>query len=703
MHKIAVNLDMTTKSTGNKRDGSRYVVVYKKAARAAPTAPPGPLLPLPPAVRSLIDGFLSRHPLDRIQHFDPLRAQASAPSASAPTLQPTPRVLHPPSRPAYLSNLRYRSMLPVRSRLPISNQRPHILSLLSSHQVLVLSGATGCGKSTQVPQFILEWLDEKGEPRSAGQPDIICTQPRRISAVSLAERVAVERGEEVGHSVGYQIRLEKHASAHTRILFCTVGILLRRLATDPTLASVRVLIVDECHERERNCDFLLTLVRDLLPRRPTLQLVLMSATINASLFSDYFQAQHIFCPGFTHPVETFDLADVIELTGYEEGGRGTRSREMNGKREAQLRQKLQEIMEHQLFDTDGERREEGKEEGKDEGKQLTTEEALKLLQQRREAKARPVGWVDTWQYQPSFDYAALTAPGAEHSSEASLAALLSGLNSDSSDSSSAFLPLPPPPASSPDPTRYHSARVEHSPATLAAVAKLEESGMDFIDYALIVSTIHYICTQFSSQHPALLRHPPSSSSTPSYDVNVDNGAILVFLPGWEDINRVLSDLQAHPHFASNPRAYALLPLHGSIPSSEQRRIFTPPQAGVRKVVLSTNVAETSITIDDVVFVIDCGKMKEKTYDPYSKMSSLASGWISKANAKQRAGRAGRSRPGVCFRLYSQKMYEQMDEYQTPELLRTPLEEVCLQIKLLQLDKSVVHTRVAVGDCQAVWC
>ena len=176
-------------------------------------------------------------------------------------------------------------------------------------------------------------------------------------------------------------------------------------------------------------------------------------------------------------------------------------------------------------------------------------------------------------------------------------------------------------------------------------------------------------------------------------MNVDNGAILVFLPGWEDINRVLSDLQSHPHFAAHPSAYAILPLHGSIPSSEQRRIFTPPQKGVRKIVLSTNIAETSITIDDVVFVIDCGKMKEKTYDPYSKMSSLASGWISRANAKQRSGRAGRSRPGVCFRLYSAKMYEQMDEYQTPELLRTPLEEVCLQIKLLQLDESD-HARVA---------
>ena len=149
VHKIAVNLDMDTKSTGNKRDGTRYVVVYKKTSRTgAAAAPPlGPLLHLPPAVRSLIDGFLARHPLDRIQHFDPLRAQASAPTpAPAPALPPASRVLHPPARPLYLTNPKYRAMLPVRGRLPISTQRPHILSLLSSHQVLVLSGATGCGK-----------------------------------------------------------------------------------------------------------------------------------------------------------------------------------------------------------------------------------------------------------------------------------------------------------------------------------------------------------------------------------------------------------------------------------------------------------------------------------------------------------------------------------------------------------------------------
>ena len=566
----------------------------------------------------------------------------------------------------------------------------------------LLSDLTVSHNSTQVPQFILEHLDASSPPfapSSAFSPDIICTQPRRISAVSLAERVAMERGEEVGGTVGYQIRLERVASANTRILFCTVGILLRRLASDPTLRSVRTLIVDECHERERNCDFLLNLVRSLLPQRPELRLVLMSATINAELFSQYFQARHIFCPGFTFPVETFHLADVLELTGYQEqaaGGGSSRSRAMTGKKEAELRTRLQEMMERQLFEEEKDRADAAaggdEQPTADSGQELTPEAALQLLDKRRQERMRPIGWVDTYVFQPTYDATALAAPppAASEGSAADEAKLMSMLTSITAAAADTATSAQPSTAASSSAGRYQSARVEHSAATLAAIARLEADGLDYIDYGLVVATIHYICTAFSSRSPAVSRHgnrrrlQSASVSASACDVSVDNGAILVFLPGWEDINRVMAELQSHPHFAASPAAYSILPLHGSIPSSEQRRIFSPPQAGVRKIVLATNVAETSITIDDVVFVLDSGKMKEKTYDPYSRMSSLASGWISQANAQQRAGRAGRSRPGVCLRLYTQAMYDKMDAFQTPELLRTPLEEVCLQIKLLQL-------------------
>ena len=706
VHKMAANLNFTTKSTGSKNNGSRHVVVYKRAGgdeqerreRDRERDAAEDLLPLPPAIRALVDRFLLSHPLDQIAAFNPLHM------TTQPALNPhNNHSSHPHrshrSQPVPLaapaaSNPRYRAMLGGRERLPIWKQREAILELYERNQVTVISGATGCGKSTQVPQFILDHLstDAAYQPHSC---DIICTQPRRISAIALAERVAAERGEDIGQSVGYQIRLERCASSSTRILFCTVGILLRRLATDPTLSSVSTLIIDECHERERNCDFLLTCLRDLLPSRPSLKLILMSATISEQLFVSYFGAGHIYTPGFTWPVQVFWLADIVELSGWEAGGRGgvvsSRGRQGDGKKEAEMRKRLHELVQRQLYERGQEERKEEQDElrrlDEDSKEAMSREEAIAVLEKRSAERNKPIGWTDTWVFKPEYDTAELGGVDDASGSEAQLRALLQSVNSSGA--------APPPAASVMSASaiaekKQHEERmqhvvVEHSDSTLATVKRLEEEGMDYIDYGLVVAAILYICTSFASNHPSQHQPHASRSQSASYEVDVDNGAILVFLPGWEDINRLLSDLRSHPHFASNASHYSILPLHGSIPSTEQRRIFAKPVAGVRKIVLSTNIAETSITIDDVVFVLDCGKMKEKTYDPYTNMSSLASTWISQANAKQRAGRAGRSRPGVCFRLYSPLMYERMDEYQTPELLRTPLEEVCLQIKLLQLD------------------
>ena len=175
VHKIALNLNFTTKSTGNRNDGSRHVVVYKKAGAKVRPPPPAPslsspllcspltaspfvcqatvrpldpVLPLPPAVRALIDAFLLRHPLSAIQHFDPMRMRSRPtppPASSAPSL--TLPAARPAARPSYLSNPRYQAMLPVRARLPITSQRPAIIDLLTSHQVIVLSGETGCGST----------------------------------------------------------------------------------------------------------------------------------------------------------------------------------------------------------------------------------------------------------------------------------------------------------------------------------------------------------------------------------------------------------------------------------------------------------------------------------------------------------------------------------------------------------------------------
>ncbi|OMO68611.1 hypothetical protein COLO4_29548 [Corchorus olitorius] len=226
-----------------------------------------------------------------------------------------------------------------REKLPAFKVKADFLKAVTENQVLVVSGETGCGKTTQLPQFILE--EEISSLRGA-DCNIMCTQPRRISAISVAARISSERGESLGETVGYQIRLESKRSAQTRLLFCTTGVLLRQLVQDPYLKGVSHLLVDEIHERGLNEDFLLIILRDLLPRRPDLRLILMSATINAELFSKYFgNAPTIHIPGLTFPVAELFLEDVLQKTRYNiksefenfQGNQRRRRKELDSKKD----------------------------------------------------------------------------------------------------------------------------------------------------------------------------------------------------------------------------------------------------------------------------------------------------------------------------------------------------------------------------------
>ncbi|KAI7724767.1 hypothetical protein M8C21_021620 [Ambrosia artemisiifolia] len=161
------------------------------------------------------------------------------------------------------------------------------------------------------------------------------------------------------------------------------------------------------------------------------------------------------------------------------------------------------------------------------------------------------------------------------------------------------------------------------------------------------------------------------------------GAVLVFMTGWDDICFLKKQLKAHP-LLGDPNRVQLLTCHGSMATSEQKLIFEKPPPNVRKIVLATNMAEASITINDVVFVVDCGKAKETTYDALNNTPCLLPSWISQASARQRRGRAGRVQPGDCYHLYPRCVYHAFSEYQLPELLRTPLNSLCLQIKSLQV-------------------
>ncbi|CAD6263671.1 unnamed protein product [Miscanthus lutarioriparius] len=217
----------------------------------------------------------------------------------------------------------YLKMLEARASLPMARQKQHFLQLLKENDVVVVSGETGCGKTTQVPQFI---LDDMIESELGGSCNIVCTQPRRIAAISVAERVSDERCESSPGSndslVGYQVRLDSARNERTKLLFCTTGILLRKLSGNRDLSDVTHVVVDEVHERTILSDFLLIVLKNLVEKRSNqqgrkLKVILMSATVDSSLFARYFgECPVISVEGRTHPVSTHFLEDVYEKMEY---------------------------------------------------------------------------------------------------------------------------------------------------------------------------------------------------------------------------------------------------------------------------------------------------------------------------------------------------------------------------------------------------
>ncbi|GAB4819950.1 hypothetical protein N2152v2_006996 [Parachlorella kessleri] len=211
---------------------------------------------------------------------------------------------------------------------------------------------------------------------------------------------------------------------------------------------------------------------------------------------------------------------------------------------------------------------------------------------------------------------------------------------------------------------------------------------DEVDIDLIESLLNYICDEgtFRPAPQQQQRGDQQLQDQQQQESGAANGgsvlgAVLVFVPGWDEIMRLKERLEGSAWFGG--KRYQILALHSLVAPAEQRRVFVRPPPGVRKIVLSTNIAETAITIDDVVCVINSGRLKEKSYDPYTNVSTLQAAWISKASERQRRGRAGRCQPGVCFHLYSRQRSEALAPFQLPEIKRSPLDEMCLQVKLLE--------------------
>lgn len=384
--------------------------------------------------------------------------------------------------------------------LPVSARRDEIAKAIIDHQVVIVAGETGSGKTTQLPKICLEL--GRGIRGTMGH-----TQPRRLAARTVGQRIADELGTPLGEAVGYTVRFTDQASDRTLLKLMTDGILLAEIQRDRRLLRYDTLILDEAHERSLNIDFLLGYLRELLPRRPDLKVIVTSATIEPERFAAHFGGAPIVeVSGRTYPVEI---------------------------------------------------------------------------------RYRPL--------------------------EVAVAA-------DESDD--------------PDDPDHEVVRTELRDQTEAIVDAVDE----------------------------LSAEPP--------------GDVLVFLSGEREIRDTAEALR---HLKNTE----VLPLYARLPTAEQQRVFQPSQSA-RRIVLATNVAETSLTVPGIRYVVDPGTARISRYSRRTKVQRLPIEPISQASAAQRAGRSGRTAPGVCIRLYSEEDFESRPRYTDPEILRTNLAAVILQMAALNL-------------------
>ena len=440
-------------------------------------------------------------------------------------------------------------------QLPVSARREDIAAAIRDHQVVIVAGETGSGKTTQLPKILLD-LD-RGRAGQIGH-----TQPRRIAARSVAERISEEitgGPGALGSIVGYQVRFTDQSSEETLVKVMTDGILLAQIQRDPQLLAYDTLIIDEAHERSLNIDFILGYLTRLLPQRPDLKVIITSATIDSARFARHFGTP----PTPERPEGT--PAPVIEVTG-------------------------------RTFPVDIRYR------------PLTSDDVL-----REEDDADELGLPDG-----PLTRADARAPGRGAASRQDGRA--SGRPAKGSRT--------PPPAEDRD----------------------------------LMTAICEAVDELSAEGP---------------------GDILVFLSGEREIRDAEDALSNHlgPRTVGSgpltPQSVELLPLYSRLSAAEQHRVFEPHST--RRVVLATNVAETSLTVPGVRYVIDPGTARISRFSKATKVQRLPIEPISQASANQRSGRCGRVADGIAIRLYSEADFASRPEFTEPEILRTSLASVILQM------------------------
>jgi ATP-dependent helicase HrpA len=431
--------------------------------------------------------------------------------------------------------------------LPVSARREDIAAAMREHQVVIVCGETGSGKTTQLPKIALTL----GRGWAAGGHGLIGhTQPRRIAASSVAKRIADELKTPLGEVVGYKVRFQDRLSAGASVKLMTDGILLAETQTDPLLKAYDTLIIDEAHERSLNIDFLLGYLRQILPRRPDLKIVVTSATIDAERFAQHFASRRP-PPG------------------------------------------------------------------------------------RTKADDAPLGGSEAWG--PLIPAPVLMVSGRLYPVE------------------QRWRPIEEPkkPGQKPE-----AAKADGKPDSKkdGDTARREVDDRDLND--AIADAVDELWR------------------------GAGGGDILVFLPGEREIREAADHLRKHLSHQPLHRNADILPLFARLSQQEQDRVFETGNG--RRIVLATNVAETSLTVPGIRYVIDSGLARVKRYSYRSKVEQLQIEPVSQAAANQRAGRCGRVANGICIRLYDEADFNARTRFTDPEILRSSLAGVILRMKALHL-------------------